>query len=355
MSGDAHHVIRFIGISRRRVPSRATRRRNQQDVGEGENMHEIIVFQTPTNKKDIRTITDEQGNPWWVAKDIAEALGYTVWNGTTSVAHVPQEWRGVLSVNTPSGVQNMITFSEQGLYFFLARSDKKAALPFQKWIAGEVLPSIRKTGGYSAAIPRTLPAALRAYAIEIEKSEALRKEIVVKNQKIEADAPKVNYFDLVALSPTCHKIGDWAKMIKFCLPDHVTPYGKPNQLIGPYIMFRILKGEKFLLHNRVPYQNHIDHFEVKQKGISMGEKRPCELVKVSIITVAGQLAVLKKLQDMGCYRQGQLKAKIPANFAPGQISLVVPRRANTAQPETAELPLLGEGESEPKLTGYGPI
>ncbi|MRT95110.1 phage antirepressor protein, partial [Xylella fastidiosa subsp. multiplex] len=67
-----------------------------------------------------------------------------------SISHVPSEWRGVESVSTPSGQQEVIVISEPGLYFFLGRSDKPKALPFQKWLAGEVLPSIRKTGSYAA-------------------------------------------------------------------------------------------------------------------------------------------------------------------------------------------------------------
>jgi prophage antirepressor-like protein len=90
------------------------------------------------------------GEPWFVAKDVAEALDYT-WNGSARIEHVPEEWRGVTSVVTPSSQQDMAVLSEQGLYFFLGRSDKPKALPFQKWLAGEVLPAIRKTGRYESA------------------------------------------------------------------------------------------------------------------------------------------------------------------------------------------------------------
>lgn len=95
----------------------------------------------------VRVVRDERGEPWFVAKDVAKALDYE-WNGMKNIQHVPEEWRGVETVSTPSGVQEMLTLSEQGLYFFVARSDKPRALPFQKWLAGEVLPSIRKTGRY---------------------------------------------------------------------------------------------------------------------------------------------------------------------------------------------------------------
>ena len=97
----------------------------------------------------VRCRLDEHGEPWFVAKDVALALGYQ-WNGVSRIAHVPEEWRRVTSVVTLRGdEQNMQLLSEQGLYFFVARSDKPRALPFQKWLAGEVLPSLRRTGRYA--------------------------------------------------------------------------------------------------------------------------------------------------------------------------------------------------------------
>lgn len=113
----------------------------------------------------VRVRMDENGNPWWIAKDVALALGYQ-WKGIANIKHVPEEWRGIHSVQTPSGTQEMLMLSEQGLYFFLGRSDKPGALPFQKWLAGDVLPALRKTGryevpgqpvSYRTAMPEELP------------------------------------------------------------------------------------------------------------------------------------------------------------------------------------------------------
>ena len=112
-------------------------------------MNELQVFNGRGFK--VRAV-DLDGKPWFVGKDVAEAVGY-VWQPNL-IGHVPEEWKGINPINTPGGNQNMAVLSEEGLYFFLARSDKPAALPFQKWIAGEVLPSIRKTGAYIAT-PKT--------------------------------------------------------------------------------------------------------------------------------------------------------------------------------------------------------
>ena len=99
-----------------------------------------------------RTIEDN-GVIWIVAKDVAQSLGYSYWQPNI-VGHVPEIWKGVKRINTRSenGVEQereMLCLTEQGLYFFLGRSDKKAALPYQMWIAGEVVPSIRKYGIYA--------------------------------------------------------------------------------------------------------------------------------------------------------------------------------------------------------------
>lgn len=113
----------------------------------------------------VRVSIDEKGEPWFIAKDVAEVLG-CAWCGTT-VEHVPARWKGVRSVITPGGTQSLLTLSESGLNFFVMRSDKPKALPFQEWLAGEVLPSIRKTGSYTRdSIPAPQPSILSAAAEE---------------------------------------------------------------------------------------------------------------------------------------------------------------------------------------------
>jgi prophage antirepressor-like protein len=112
-------------------------------------MNDLVNFTYEGRK--VRTFI-KNGEPEWVAKDVAEVLEYpesSLKQLNNLMGHIPEEWKGHNPIMTPSGVQNMLCLSEPGLYFFLGRSDKPAALPFQKWIAGEVIPSIRKTGSYS--------------------------------------------------------------------------------------------------------------------------------------------------------------------------------------------------------------
>lgn len=99
-------------------------------------------------KQRVRTLL-VGGDPWFSVQDILRSLDYTdSYKPARAAAHVPDQWKGVHRLHTPGGTQQMLMLSEQGLYFFLGRSDKPKALPFQMWIAGEVLPDIRRTGRY---------------------------------------------------------------------------------------------------------------------------------------------------------------------------------------------------------------
>ncbi|MFG3926382.1 Bro-N domain-containing protein [Pseudomonas aeruginosa] len=107
---------------------------------------QVIPFEFEANK--VRTAVID-GQPWFAAKDVISALEYAKSSAPAKlIDHVPTQWKGVNPIHTPGGTQRLLMLSEQGLYFFLGRSDKEKALPFQIWLAGEVLPSIRRTGRY---------------------------------------------------------------------------------------------------------------------------------------------------------------------------------------------------------------
>jgi BRO family, N-terminal domain len=97
--------------------------------------------------RPLRVITNNDGSWCVVAKDVVEALD-SKWDGRKCVAHVPEQWRMVGLVPTIQGKKQTQLLLEQGLYFYLGRSDKPKALPYQIWIAGEVVPTIRRTGEY---------------------------------------------------------------------------------------------------------------------------------------------------------------------------------------------------------------
>lgn len=90
-------------------------------------MDELKIFQ---NKAfGAVRVVEHNGEPWFVAKDIARALDYAEQSNPARLFRsVPEEWKGVKQIHTPGGEQDMLIISEQGLYFFLGRSDKEAAL-----------------------------------------------------------------------------------------------------------------------------------------------------------------------------------------------------------------------------------
>ena len=111
-------------------------------------MDEIQVF---SNKNfSIRTV-NANGEIWFVARDVAQALDYSESSNPSRLFYtVPEIWKGMKRIHTLGGEQEMLCLTEQGLYFFLGRSDKQKALPYQMWIAGDVVPSIKHTGGYGS-------------------------------------------------------------------------------------------------------------------------------------------------------------------------------------------------------------
>lgn len=111
------------------------------------------ALQVFSNEKFSVRALNENGEFWFVAKDVATALEYpenSVRQANNLFGSVPGMWKGHKRIMTLGGEQEMLCVTEQGLYFFLGRSDKPKALPYQMWIAGDVVPSIRKTGSYSA-------------------------------------------------------------------------------------------------------------------------------------------------------------------------------------------------------------
>ena len=139
----------------------------------------------------IRTLTGKDGEPWFVAADVAKALGY---NHTPNMLRTLDDAeKGAHLVNTPGGPQKMATITEAGLYRIILKREaayvkdpaaRAMVTRFQWWVTHEVLPSLRKTGAYSlpAAAPALSGKALLAAAVlearkTIENLEAENKEL----------------------------------------------------------------------------------------------------------------------------------------------------------------------------------
>lgn len=109
-------------------------------------MNDIKIFEN-SEFGSIRTI-EQNGEPWFVGKDVATALGYR--NPRKAIAdHVDEEDKGVTNRYTLGGNQNMTIINESGLYSLILASKLPTAKQFKHWVTSEVLPSIRKTGGFN--------------------------------------------------------------------------------------------------------------------------------------------------------------------------------------------------------------
>lgn len=200
---------------------------------------------------EIRTVVIDN-EPWFVAKDVASTLGYT--NPRDAVInHVFDDDKGVEKLDTLGGAQNLTVINESGLYSLIFNSRLESAKKFKHWVTSEVLPQIRKTGGYVA--PRTYAEALRAYADEVEQREKLEKE----RQEL---LPKAEFFDAVTDSKTAISIGAVAKVL--------------DAGIGQNKLFAFLRDRNILRPDNTPYQRYIDqgYFRVvEQKYQVNGETR----------------------------------------------------------------------------------
>jgi prophage antirepressor-like protein len=97
-------------------------------------------------EQDIRTATDENDNVWFCAKDICTALDI-VWSGSSAtLENMPENWKGLLKLQTPGGEQDAVFINEPGLYRLIFRSNKPKAVEFSNWVCEVVLPELRRNG-----------------------------------------------------------------------------------------------------------------------------------------------------------------------------------------------------------------
>ena len=163
-------------------------------------MNELMIFNNP-EFGEIRTV-EVYGEPWFVGKDVALALGYSNTKDALS-RHVDLEDKRGSRIPTPSGEQEMTIINESGLYSLVLSSKLPESRKFKRWITSEVVPSIRKHGAYLT--PETLEAAILNPDTMIRLCTALKDEqdkrralevansaLTVENQVM---LPKADYFD----------------------------------------------------------------------------------------------------------------------------------------------------------------
>lgn len=167
-------------------------------------MNEVKIF----NSKefgDVRTVTIN-GEPWFVGRDVAGALGYAKPENAVK-AHVDDEDKSTTPIQGSAYETRVIIINESGLYALIFGSKLDSAQRFKHWVTSEVLPAIRRTGGYQLQAPQ----GKELLALAVLEAQ---KTIEEQNKAIERMKPKVIFANAVETSHTSILIGDLAKLLK---------------------------------------------------------------------------------------------------------------------------------------------
>lgn len=213
----------------------------------------------------LRTLTDEAGEPWFVAKDVCDILELT--NPAVALQSLDDDEKTNLSnsyVWSEPGRRPLI-ISEPGLYRLVMRSRKPEAKEFQRWVTHEVLPAIRKTGGY---IPTTdadddMTILAKAVMIGQRTMEAQKQKIAEQQTRIVELDPKARFADAVAASDGTCLVGELAKMLR-----------QNGMDIGQNRLFRLLQADGYLgksgSNRNVPTQRAMDLglFRIKETTVT---------------------------------------------------------------------------------------
>lgn len=170
--------------------------------------NEITTLQFDSDQfRQLRAIQDESGEPWFVAKDVCDALCLGRQHDSTRYLDADEKGEGL--VDTPSGKQIMVVINEPGFYKLIMKSRKPEAKAFQRWVTHEVLPSIRKKGGYIAAAADETPEQIMARAVLLAQDTIARQKAQIEELK-----PKALFADAVAASDGTCLVGELAKMMR---------------------------------------------------------------------------------------------------------------------------------------------
>lgn len=238
-------------------------------------MNELQIFNSE-EFGDIRTV-EIDGKPYFVANDIARALGYK-----RPADAVTAHCKGSVKHRylTDGGEQELKVIPEGDIYRLTIRSKLPSAEKFERWVFDEVLPAIHHNGGYIAGQENLSDAELMAKAILVAQKTIEHKNQIIEqqNKKIEADRPKTIFADAVSASHTSILIGDLAKLI--C---------QNGYQIGQKRLFQWMRDNGYLMvsgsSRNMPKQKYVEQglFEIKESNVQNpdGSVRITRTTKVS--------------------------------------------------------------------------
>ena len=201
---------------------------------------------------EVRTI-QQNNEVWFVGKDIATILGYKNISDALK-KHVDNEDKGIAKCDTLGGIQNMTIINESGLYSLILSSKLPQAKEFKRWVTSEVLPSIRKNGGYIVGQDNMTNEELLAKALLLtqniikEKEQKIlnlseqNKELIISNEEMK---PKATYYDMILQNKSLINTTQIAK-------DYGYSAMRFNQLLHNF-KIQYKQGKTWVLYSK--YQN----------------------------------------------------------------------------------------------------
>ena len=156
-------------------------------------MNELMIFDS--SRFGVIRAAEKDGEPWFVAADVCRALD--LGNNRQAMARLDDDEKGVISNDTLGGKQEMNAVNEPGLYSLVLGSRKKEAKAFKRWITHEVIPSIRRNGGYIHGQNQMNPEELMAQALIVAQRtiENQKAQLSAARVDLEIARPKAEYFD----------------------------------------------------------------------------------------------------------------------------------------------------------------
>jgi len=193
-------------------------------------------------------IFDQKGEPWFLASEVCDVL--EIANPRDAVSTLDDDEKDVVITDTLGGQQARNVISESGLYSLVLRSRKPEAKRFKKWVTSEVLPQIRKTGGYCPEVPREL---------QLAQAMLMAGQVIEEQrQRLALSEPKVKAHDRFMQAENTQTVRQVGKL-----------FG-----LGDKTLFRLMRECRILMKNNLPYQHHIDagRFKVIQKPFHLGDE-----------------------------------------------------------------------------------
>lgn len=233
---------------------------------------------------EVRSVVKD-GEPWFVAGDVCKAL--EIKNNRDALGRLDDDEKGVVSTDTLGGEQEVGVVNESGLYTLVLGSRKPEAKAFKRWITHDVIPAIRKTGGYIQGEESMSDDDLiaRALVMAQKKIELREQQLREKDAQLELQKPKVDFADHVTDSDNAIDMGTFAKYAQ-----------KQGITMGRNTLFKWLRDQGVLMDNNVPYQRYLNAgwFRVIENIYNTGSGQ--YTTPKTLVTGKGQVALINYIR-----------------------------------------------------------